>query len=557
MWTFRELEEEMVLSIIVPKHAIEEVFPADRCKKLSILIRTNTAPELVGWPSATPTRSFHERIPPQKKPKERDGRKFPYYVPTQEDLVDQGPPINEKLSMVLEEIKARPRSESVARVMEAPKTPWHLFPSATRVDQPQPKWASGAGPFCHHPGPNDDAWWQEDMVRRETLLAQWRREMDELEANPPCDLEELDPHEMIAGVDYPCVPHLCDAFTSDRSDRWYRDNVEAAELRDHRRDYKVAEQNYSAIAAQVRQYYDRCTKMHIETRTRGCDPLLTVHMQNVKAAQPQMQRLMQDAEQQLYIAAKGCNVKLDASKCNLIGQLETKMWQNVHTAEARLDLAPQRAQHARPALASTKKSTAVRLPDTSMPHRIRPQVLSRAVNDDGYIIWPEDPDLADALAEAYACKTRRALAPLAPWTTEKLPTDIEPFPAYRDPMSEHQPDLAATQQDVRKPSARARGRSQRTNTARALAKVIAKTSTKQHIEEPRNDFVQPATAQPIPRKVSSELQHDTRAEGWSGPTYCAGGQGALSDGKIKECGGVDKEKLEETETKIPNIALAA
>lgn len=567
MWPFRAHEKEMALSVIAPKHAIEQVFPPERCDELNIFIKTNTAPALVGLPIVY---SAHERIPKKtlkKKPLERNGIKFPYYKLTEADLKAEKPQVvNAKLDDLIQEIKGRPRSDTIEKVRNAPKVPnstWQSFSSAPRTDQPHPDWDSTTAPFTRHPTFNDDAWWQEDHAKRVALLAQWSKDMVEVEKmNARAQWDGDDIRSGVAGVHFPVVPPLCDTYTADRSDKWYRDNVEAAELRDQQREYAAAQQNYQAVFKEVRQFYDAYKAMHVEARTQGSNQRLISQMQAAKTAQRNMLDLMQSAEQQLFIAAKECGFKIDPSKMNVIGQMETKMWQEVNKAANEYKRAPQRAQQSRRVLSRNTRTTPPKMPNTPMPQHMHMNMAGAAHNeDDDYDTEPDEPGVAEALVATHRPANRNESAAPPPLPVVNARSDVVPFPAYRDPMLARARDVAATQQNIRIAAARSRGRTQRVNTAQTIAGMIAETNKKLCIEEPRSDSVQP---QPVSDRLPKPQKADV-AGALDGKTYCTGPNGPLASDKTSDEQRTNEESSEPSQAAttekasvgVADVALAA
>jgi len=100
----------MALSVIVDQRVLEALYPADLREKLNVTIKTNTAPA----PSAEREPTVH-RVPTAETI-------FPYEKPMSSTGNDSK--ADELTERREQEAISRARSESVLKVMKAPKGDW-------------------------------------------------------------------------------------------------------------------------------------------------------------------------------------------------------------------------------------------------------------------------------------------------------------------------------------------------------------------------------------------------------------------------------------------------
>ncbi|TKA70026.1 hypothetical protein B0A55_09080 [Friedmanniomyces simplex] len=476
MYPFRKVEKEMAFSVVVQPWVLEQVYPPQHREEYSISFKTNTAPAPPDVPD-----------PSQAS---RPNTIFPFQGPSSGALTAMGQVDKIVGTFKTQENTKKPK-ESLPKVKVTPKPgfAWHLFNSASRADQPQPAWTAETAPFLGVPGvEGNDQWWLDDLAARKPVIDEWeQRTRVPLEHGGfyrSLAVTDAGPETAKAGVDYHVVPPLSGTYTADRNMQWHRDNVEKVMRAEQLREFKDADAAYDAYMLKVEAFYNRYTAVQLNTQYRDAKPQAwQADMEAARRTERHIQREVQVRGDLVQQMAKVCELRLSLGKFEILGKLEGKMRLAVMTAEPARDVLDLEEEEEGVAGPAQRAPSAVAMPDTPLPTTRMPLRLRAATRGNADLA----PTRNINTAAANPLPTLRAPSPRLAIITSRSPTPEHqtlpalepqttiPFPAYKDPMTAVHPqqeDLAATQQDIRKPAA---GLPARMNTAKALTGILVKS----------------------------------------------------------------------------------
>ncbi|TKA70032.1 hypothetical protein B0A55_09079 [Friedmanniomyces simplex] len=487
MYPFRKVEKEMAFSVVVQPWVLEQVYPPQHREEYSISFKTNTAPAPPDVPD-----------PSQAS---RPNTIFPFQGPSSGALTAMGQ-VDKIVGIFKTRENTKNPKESLPKVKVTPKRgfAWHLFNSASRADQPQPAWTAETAPFLGVPGvEGNNQWWLDDLAARKPVIDEWeQRTRVPLEHGGfyrSLAVTDAGPETAKAGVDYHVVPPLSGTYTADRNMQWHRDNVEKVMRAEQLREFKDADAAYDAYMLKVQAFYNRYTAVQLNTQYRDAKPQAwQADMEAAQRTERHIQREVQVRGDLVQQMAKVCELRLSLGKFEILGKLEGKMRVAVMTAEPARDVldleedeeVEEEEEEGGVAGPAPRAPSAAAMPDTPIPTTrmlLRQRTATRGnadlaptrnINTTAANPLPTDP----APSPRPAIIISRTPTPEHQTLPALEPQTTIPFPAYKDPMiaaHQAQEDLAATQQDIRKPSA---GLPARTNTAKALTGILVKSGVR-------------------------------------------------------------------------------
>lgn len=414
----------MALSIVVPPEVLAKVYPPERCARLSIFIKTNTAPaEPLEAVAAEATAS--PKLPAPGTPVDgSDCQEEDEWS----DLL--GPPPSDGLL------------------------------SATDPSREQGMWTASKAPFLRHPGVVEDEWLQRDLEKHKKNVEIWDRATWKL-----CEktgvwrrhLTDKHPSVSVPGEDYPIKQGLCDTYTSDRNMSWHRENVENAASNEFEEHYKA----YKALLVNAENFYRQLAQLYLQAKQFPHSEEHQLTLGHAMGSRAMLRHNLREARKGVVDSGVRCKRQLEAAHLQKPDELDSQ-WQRFVEYHTPAEEEVTQQQH----------SESAAIASTALGNTPRPQFLTCTPIKQ---VGPSArrPNLEQESARVALGTPRSSLTALLQHRARVVKKadsavmhETVPFPKYQDPMIA--PPVVANQQALKAPQP----------TQRSIAEVLIDTGIK-------------------------------------------------------------------------------